>query len=67
MSPETFLQHLREQAISGAVILSPADFIRALELRAIEYITKHGVSINGSFVGEVAPCISGSPVYVSAA
>jgi hypothetical protein len=62
-----FLNRIRHEAATrGVISLRPDQFVRALELGAIEYIAdKHGVSMGGSYVGECSPKISGSPVVLA--
>jgi hypothetical protein len=46
--------------------LTPSEFVLALEAGLIEYSLEPGASINGQFIGEYAPTISGVAVAVRA-
>jgi len=60
-----FLNRIRDEARTrGVISLRPSQFVRAVELGAIEYITQ-GVSIGGQHVGECSPKISGAPVVLA--
>ncbi|WP_426436073.1 hypothetical protein [Bradyrhizobium genosp. P] len=60
-----FIQRLRDAAASGGPVrLSAHDFIRAVQSGLIEYRQRHGVSINGNFIGECAASIDGAAVTV---
>jgi hypothetical protein len=61
-----FLNRIRTEAHTrGVISLRPSQFVRAVELGAIEYIAdRRGVSIGGDYVGECSPKISGAPVIL---
>lgn len=61
-----FLNRIRNEAMRlGVITLRPSQFIRAVQLGAVEYIADvRGASIGGQYVGEYAPKISGAPVRV---
>jgi hypothetical protein len=61
-----FLNRIRHEAQTrGVISLRPSQFVRAVELGAIEYISdRRGVSFNGQYVGECSPSISGAAVIL---
>jgi hypothetical protein len=62
----SFLNRIRREAMTrGVISLRPTQFVRALELGAIEYIAdRRGVSMGGNYVGECSPKISGATVVL---
>lgn len=62
-----FLNRIRAEAQQrGTITLRPHQFIRAIELGAIEYIAATcGASIGGNYIGEYSPQISGAPVVLA--